>query len=367
MADLSDHFVALIREEGPISIATFMADALGHPERGYYMARDPLGAAGDFTTAPEISQVFGELIGLWCAHIWERMDRPSPVRLVELGPGRGTLMADLLRATHVTPDFADAVDIHLVETSPALKAAQHAQLGNRPTWHRRFEDIPEGPMLLIANEFFDALPIRQFVQTDRGWCERCVGVSEDTQDKNTEPHFEFVLAPHPIGERMIPTAIHGASVGSIAEYCPAGQSLAAQIGGRLTKHLGAALIIDYGHTQSAAGDTLQAVHKHAYHAPLEAPGTADLTAHVDFQSLAKAAHTAGAKVMEPTTQAEYLHAMGITERAARLTSNATVTQKSDIAAAMHRLTAPDQMGTLFKALCLCHPDLSDPPGFAHVP
>ena len=249
-----------IAQAGPISIADFMAEALGHPEHGYYMTRDPLGAAGDFVTAPEVSQMFGELIGLWCAEVWRGGGAQRPVRLVELGPGRGTLMADALRAARVMPGFADALTVHLVETSPVLETMQRRALaGHAVQWHRSLDELPDGPLLLVANEFFDALPVRQFQYTPDGWRERMVGLDEDGEG------FRIGLAPGgTAAETLIPDEIRSAArPGDIAEICPAGLAVMDAVARRIAAHGGAALIVDYGHAASAPGETLQAVRGHA--------------------------------------------------------------------------------------------------------
>ncbi len=348
-----------IAETGPIPVAEFMAEALGHPEHGYYMTRDPLGVAGDFITAPEISQMFGELIGLWCAEMWRTGPAPQPVVLVELGPGRGTLMADALRAARMLPQFLDALTVHLVETSPALRALQQRALSDVPVqWHHRLESVPEGPALIVANEFFDALPVRQFALTADGWRERLVGLEADGA------RFVIVPSADPAPESLIPPEIRTAARhGDIAETRPAGEDVATQIGRRLAGHGGAALIIDYGHAASAPGETLQAVRGHRTADPLDAPGEADLTAHVDFAALARAATGAGAATHGPVPQGLFLSRVGIAERVARLRRSATPAQARDVEAACHRLIADEEMGTLFKVLAITPPNLPAPPGF----
>ena len=359
MTPLARHLAALIEQEGPISIADYMAACLGHPAHGYYATRDPLGAAGDFVTAPEVSQMFGELIGLWCADIWQRCGSPAPIRLVELGPGRGTLMRDALRAASVAPGFADAAHVHLVETSPVLRAAQAANVA-AAKWHDSFHDVPDGPSILIANEFFDALPIRQFVRTERGWHERRVAVGADTGC----PRFQPVLAPDPVAlADDLPPAFRDAPVGGIVETSPASVAHMSEIARRVATDGIAALVIDYGHTQSAPGDTLQAVRGHTFADPFAAPGEADLTAHVDFAALAAAADAAGARVHGPVTQAAFLTSLGIDARAERLQATATESQARDIDAALARLTGRDQMGDLFKAVAVARADGPAPAGF----
>jgi len=350
-----------IADFGPISIADFMAEALGHPRLGYYMTRDPLGRTGDFTTAPEISQMFGELIGLWCADAWSRLGRPSPVRLVELGPGRGTLMNDALRAARALPGFPDAIDLHLVETSPVLRDRQRATLGDRATWHDRTEDVPPGPILLIANEFFDALPIRQFQRTTAGWAERLVALDPEAGE---EPRFRLVLAPvaPPLPDEL------PARSGDVIEICPTGREIAAQIGRKIAEHGGAALIVDYGHAGPALGDTLQAVRNHAFAPPLEAPGEADLTAHVDLTALLDAGAGAGAGVSGwgPVEQGEFLTALGLRERVNALSRRAPE-RTAEFVEAANRLADPGRMGRLFKAVAVASTALGPPAGFETAP
>lgn len=356
MTPLGEQIARLIRAAGPIPISQYMALALGHPEHGYYMTRDPLGARGDFITAPEVSQMFGELAGLWIADNWLKQGRPSPFILCELGPGRGTLMADALRALRSVPGFLDAARLNLVETSPALRAAQRTRLP-QATWHDRFDDVPEGPLFLIANEFFDALPIAQFAKTERGWCERHVALSEDGL------RLVPALAPHATAANVLPPAVREAPTGSIAEISPASLAIAEAIGARISKSGGAALFIDYGHAKSAAGDTLQAMRAHRYADPLEAPGEADITAHVDFEALALGVSRGGARVCGPVEQGAFLRALGIEARAAALKARADARQAQDVDSALHRLTAPDQMGSLFKVLGVVPAAAPAPAGF----
>jgi len=336
-----------IKANGPISLSDFMADALGHPTYGYYRSRDPLGRSGDFITAPEISQMFGELIGAWCMVVWHAMGEPDPVVLCELGPGRGTLMADLLRAAAIDAPFRKAVRIHLVETSPALRARQATTLaGERPIWHDELAKVPAGPMLLIANEFFDALPIRQFIRRAGAWRERMVGLSGDG--------FAMVEGP-PVTITAPP-----AQDGAIFERNEKTAAIAAKLGARLAAEGGAALIIDYAHARTAPGDTLQAVRGHARADPLADPGEADITAHVDFEALADAAEPA--RAWGPVTQGRFLRALGIEVRTDRL-MRGNPTKAKDIESGCSRLIDAGAMGTLFKALALAHPDLPAPPGF----
>jgi NADH dehydrogenase [ubiquinone] 1 alpha subcomplex assembly factor 7 len=338
---------AQIRSQGPIAVSAFMTIALGHPEYGYYRHRDPFGRAGDFITAPEISQMFGEMIGLWCVAVWHAMGEPDPFVLAELGPGRGTLMADLLRAAKVDPPFRAAMRIHLVETSPALRAHQAETLASAaPTWHDDLAALPPGPMIAVANEFFDALPIRQFVRKNGRWRERMVGLAGDS--------LAFVAGP----EAAI--AVPAAEEGAIFERGEAAAAVMATLGARIAREGGAVLAIDYGHTTTAPGDTLQAVARHRYADILAEPGEADLTAHVDFAALAAAAHPA--KSWRPITQSDFLRTLGIELRAERL-MRANPDKMSAIDAAVRRLIDPAEMGRLFKVLCVTHPALAAPPGF----
>jgi NADH dehydrogenase [ubiquinone] 1 alpha subcomplex assembly factor 7 len=339
---------------GPISLADFMAEALGHPRLGYYRKALPVGAAGDFTTAPEISQMFGELLGAWLAERWLAMGRPPGVRLVELGPGRGTLMADALRATRGVPGFHAAIDLHLIEINEQLHALQgQALAAYKPTWHARFDDVPEGPLLLVANEFFDALPVRQFEKTARGWTERMVGLDGDG-------NLRLALAP---GVTPFASALPEAAVGAQAEICEAGLALGRVIGERLGRHGGWALIIDYGH-DGGLGASLQAVRGHRGAGILDRPGETDLSAHVDFAALARAT---GRPTFGPAGQGDFLRRLGIAQRADALKARASEAQRAAIDAASARLIAPDQMGTLFRVLAVGDDRSAAPAGFSDTP
>lgn len=352
---LLGHLAARIRAEGPLSVETYMAEALLHPRWGYYATRDPLGAGGDFITAPEVSQVFGELIGLWCVDLWQRMGAPDPVILAELGPGRGTLLADALRAARIVPAFARARRLHLVELSQVLRAAQAETLGHaEPIWHDDLSSLPPGPLLLIANEFVDALPVRQFERGKDAWHERRVGLAPDGA-------LTFTLDPAPEA-----AALPSAGAGSLCEIRPAAEALARALGVRLGVSGGAALVIDYGYWPSACGDTLQAVRRHRPHGVLDAPGDADLTAHVDFAAFAAAAQRSGARVWGPVAQGDFLRALGIEARAAALSAHATEAQQAAIRTACRRLIDPAAMGRLFKALALTHAACPPPAGFESV-
>jgi len=332
-----------IRRDGPLRLDRFIAAALSDPGHGYYATRDPFGAAGDFVTAPEISQMFGELIGAWCADTRAKLGSSGRMILAELGAGRGTLMSDALRAV---PGLGDA-ELHLVETSSALRAIQRETLARHaPHWHDSAADLPPGPLLLIANEFLDALPIRQFERTEQGWRERFVGLGDSG--------FTFTLAP--TGE-IFPDA----PLGAIREICPAARDLAAWLAARLARDGGAALFIDYGYA-GGFGDTLQSLRAHRRHDVLEAPGEADITAHVDFAAFAGAAR--GLRIFGPVEQGAFLHRLGIAERAERLAQDASPDQARAVAAAYRRLTDPAAMGSLFKVLALAHPWSPPLAGFA---
>jgi NADH dehydrogenase [ubiquinone] 1 alpha subcomplex assembly factor 7 len=348
-----------IRAEGPLSLAAFMAMALHDPVDGYYARQHPIGAAGDFVTAPEISQVFGELIGLWCAVMWRRLGQPDPVILAELGPGRGVLMRDLLRATAKVPGFRHALRLHLVEGSALLRAEQRQRLGAfDPVWLERYTDLPEGPLLLIANEFLDALPIRQFARGAAHWRERLVAL--DYEDR-----LVFVDGPEtPAASLLVPPAIRdGAAPGMVVEICPAAVALASALGRRLARLPGAALFIDYGYYPSAPGPTLRAFQRHGPAEILAAPGTADLTADVDFAAFAGAAHAGGAEVNGPVPQGGFLSTLGAELRLAALRARATPAQRQVLDSGVRRLLDPNEMGTLFKAIALVSPDQPLPPGF----
>lgn len=358
MSDLTRILQRMIRAEGPVSVSTYMGLALGHPRHGYYQRQDPFGAAGDFITAPEISQMFGELIGLWCVRRWCAMGRPHPFMLCELGPGRGTLMADALRAARVMPEFLNAARLHLVETSQALRLRQQQAIGRDIIWHESVMELAPLPGLIIANEFFDALPIRQFQRAGDKWHERMIALDSETG------RFCFSLAPAPLRDAaMLPAAMGAAPHGAIAEICPAGRGIIACVAAQLMEHGGAALIIDYGPAESAPGDSFQAVRGHAYCDPLADPGHADVTAHVDFQSLAEAAGKAGCAIDGPLAQGRFLLQLGLAARAQRLAENASRAEQDAIRAAFHRLSDPGQMGGLFKAMALRHPGLGPSPGF----
>jgi NADH dehydrogenase [ubiquinone] 1 alpha subcomplex assembly factor 7 len=349
---------------GPIPVADFMAEALGHPRLGYYRKALALGAGGDFTTAPEISQMFGELLGAWLAERWQAIGRPSPCLLVELGPGRGVLLADALRATRAVPGFHAALQIHLVEINETLRELQRTALAaHAPVWHERFDSVPTGPMLLIANEFFDALPVRQFQRTPAGWAERMIGLAADGEA------LRFALAPGPSPfAALLPPAVEP---GAAVELSPAAIGLGTAIGAQLAEYGGWALVIDYGRIGLGfglgLGFSLQAVRGHRGVDVLDRPGETDLSAHVDFEAIAAAAAGAGARVLGPASQGDFLRHIGIQRRAETLKARATPSQAVAIDAALDRLIAPDQMGTLFRVLALGDTTSVPPAGFSDPP
>lgn len=345
-----------IESEGPVPVATLMQIANAH----YYATRDPFGAAGDFITAPEISQIFGELVGLWCAAMWSVMGRPDPVLLVELGPGRGTLMADALRALKIAPAFRSAVRVHLVETSPLLRAAQERTLkdtGVEINWHHNIGQLPKGPALIIANEFFDALPVHHYIRGDKHWHERVVGIQDDA--------LQFGLAPHKVPDRIVPTSFEHATFGAISETSPESLRIANALGERIKMQGGAALVIDYGYDKPGTGETLQAMRGHTYVEALSGLGESDLTAHVDFAALGDAARFGGAAAYGPVRQRDFLLGLGILERTAILMRQATLEQALALESGTARLTdeSPTGMGALFKVMAIAQRGLPAPPGF----
>lgn len=350
MTPLGEKLLRGIENFGPITIADYMAACLGDPEHGYYMTREPFGTAGDFITAPEVSQMFGELIGLWAVECWRRMGSPAAFVLAEIGPGRGTLMADALRAARTAPGFGQAANIHLVETSPRLRAIQKETLAGRPVaWAERIEDLPDGPAILVANEFFDALPIHQFQRTPEGWAERMVGIRDGK--------LAFGLRP---GAR-IDDVDDNVPIGTVVEIASLSTAIMATLAARLRRFGGAMLAIDYGHARGGHGDTLQAVRDHRFDDPLAHPGEADLTVHVDFAALARVASAQQARATPVWTQGDFLLALGLLERAGRLGAGKDDATQDAIRAAVERLAGPTAMGTLFKVLCVTGDDLAVPP------
>jgi NADH dehydrogenase [ubiquinone] 1 alpha subcomplex assembly factor 7 len=357
-ADLSVRLVRHIAAHGPMTIAAFMALALHDPEVGYYATRQPLGAAGDFVTAPEISQIFGELIGVACADFWQRIGCPDPVIVAELGPGRGTLISDFMRATKEVPGFHRAIRLVLVETSPALRTEQQRHLGSfNPLWIENLSAIPDGALLLIANEFLDALPIRQLVRAGRDWAERLVAV---------DPRGQLCLADGPQSPALTLLALRSgrdATPGTVVEICPAASALATALADRLARSPGAAWFVDYGYAEPMSGATLAAIEEHRPVGILDRPGRADLSAHVDFAAFAAAARTAGATVHGPVAQKDFLAALGADARLASLLRHATAAQRTALESGYRRLIDPNQMGTLFKVIAITSPDQPTLAGF----
>jgi NADH dehydrogenase [ubiquinone] 1 alpha subcomplex assembly factor 7 len=348
-----------IKIGGPMPVAEYMALCLCDPKHGYYTTHDPFGARGDFITAPEVSQMFGELIGLWMAAVWKQMGAPENVRLIELGPGRGTMMKDALRAVKVVPQFRAAAVVHLVEVSPILQSQQETALKDAGVplfWHAALAEVPKGPAIIFANEFFDALPVNQAVKTERGWHERRIQIDSSDQ-------LAFTLAPEPLPffQTLLPPALRAPRQGAIFEW--RAETAAMEVGRRVADDRGAALVIDYGHTETGLGETLQAVGQHAYADPLTAPGNLDLTAHVDFYSLIRATEAMGAVAFGPIEQSQFLQRLGIEHRAATLRAKAT--KAGEIDQALARLIGQNRsaMGELFKVVAFAHPSLGAPPGF----
>jgi NADH dehydrogenase [ubiquinone] 1 alpha subcomplex assembly factor 7 len=351
----------MIAATGPMTVAQYMSLCLTHQRYGYYMTRDPFGASGDFTTAPEVSQMFGELLGLWTIGVWRLMGSPENFRLVELGPGRGTLMRDALRAAKVMPEFRKAAVVHLIEISPLLERAQEQALSDVDMpiyWHGKLEEIPDGPVIVLANEFFDALPVQQVVKQATGWHHRVIEI--DAADD-----LNFGLAPDPVPhfDRILPPQVRNAPVGSIYEW--RADTMMLEIGRRIRRSGGAALIIDYGHARSAVGDTLQSLGSHSFADPLSAPGEVDVTAHVDFQAAAEAAENMGCRTLGPIEQRAFLRNLGIEARAAALRKMASPAKAAEIDAAFARLIGEGRtgMGELFKVMAVADPKLGALPGF----
>ena len=343
---LADSFRRLIAASGPISLAHYMAEANAR----YYAKADPLGAGGDFVTAPEISQMFGELIGLWLADMWDRAGRPDPVRYVELGPGRGTLARDALRAM---AQHGLAPRVHLVEASPALRELQRAALP-QAEFHHDLASVPEdGPLLLVANEFLDALPVRQLLRTADGWRELMVVPEGD--------RFACVPGALPM-DAAVPERRRGLPEGTLIETSPAAAAVVSEIAGRLAAHGGAALLVDYGHAEERTGSTFQAVRAHRKVDPFADPGEADLTAHVDFAALAEVAQARGARWLGTVEQGRLLASLGIGARAEAL-ARAAPQHREALRAAVHRLTGAGEMGELFKVMGLAAPDWPQAAGF----
>ena len=362
VAGFRERLVRHIRAHGPMTVAAYMTMALHDPDCGYYARRNPFGARGDFITAPEISQIFGELIGLWCAAQWQLMGSPNPVVVAELGPGRGTLMADFLRATQRMAGFREALRLYLIEASPLLRETQRQALNDLdPIWVSNLDEVPDGPLLLVANEFLDALPIRQLVRGRAHWAERMVAADATGYLAFTDG------AESPALNLLVPLDQRDAAPGTIVEICPAAANLAGALAERLTRHPGAALFVDYGYAKAAPGDTLTAISAHRSANVLGDPGAADLSAHVDFAAFANAARDAGAAAHGPATQRAFLTALGAEARLTALLRQAAPAQRDALETGLRRLIDPHEMGTLFKVLALTSPGLPAPAGFGGEP
>jgi SAM-dependent MidA family methyltransferase len=345
---LRKRLAAEIAAGGPISVAQFMTRCLHDPQHGYYATRPALGPDGDFITAPLISQMFGELIGAWVVATWQEMGAPTPVRLVEMGPGDGTLMSDLLRAARLSPAFMAAAEVWLIEISDPLRARQRELLGEALRWASSLSEVPGGaPLIVVSNELLDCLPARQFVRTATGWAEQVIGLDSDGRLA-----FGLVAAPA--------LAFPDAPEGAVWEQSAAQHALGRELGGRIVDDGGAALLIDYGRAHPGFGDTLQALRRHEKVDPLEDPGEADLTVHADFPSVLSAARAEGAETAL-LTQGEFLARLGVGERAEALV-RARPHKTAVIGRQLTRLVAADEMGELFKAACIHAPGWT-PPAF----
>lgn len=352
--NLKERIIRQIRATGPISVADYMALCLFDPEAGYYTTREPFGTKGDFITAPEISQMFGELIGVWCVGAWHALGSPQHFVLCEMGPGRGTLMTDLLRtATKISPEFMAAATICMVEISDRLTQIQKTTLEKHQgdvQWHKQFSDIPAGPLILAANELFDAIPSRQYVKAGGRFVERMISV-------DGKGNLVFAAGSGSIDPALLPQDSPAVPDGSIYEIAPARSALMQEIAERVGRDRGAALLIDYGRLLQGYGDTLQALSNHQPIDALETPGSADLTTHVDFHALAQAAGAEGAET-SAMTQGDFLIAMGLLDRAGALGNGKSPEFQNQIHLDVERLAGPDQMGTLFKVLCVSDPATS---------
>lgn len=346
MTRLKARIVDLIGAVGPIPVNEYMALCLFDPEDGYYTTREPFGTAGDFVTAPEISQMFGELIAIWLYQAWQAIGRPAPVTIAEIGPGRGTLMNDMLRAlSRLDPALTAGASFAMIETSPRLSEIQKQTLAGTVAsigWHEAIDTLPQAPLLIVGNELFDAVPIRQFIRAGANWRERMIGLDDADE-------LRFFAGVGSIDPTLLPDDAGNAPQGAIAEIAPARTALMAAIAERLAKHGGAGLFIDYGHLKPGVGDTLQALRKHDHEDVLANPGEADLTAHVDFAALAAIVRAHGLEA-QLTTQGEFLIGMGLLERAGLLGAQANDQSRQAIADAVERLAGPDAMGELFKVL-----------------
>jgi SAM-dependent MidA family methyltransferase len=357
MNPLREKIAGLIRATGPISVADYMAICLFDPDHGYYTTREPFGVKGDFVTAPEVSQMFGELIAVWLVQAWQASGNPLPATVAEIGPGRGTLMRDMIRTMRrIAPDLAASANFALVEASPRLTAVQQETLqesGFSFIWHATIDTLPDAPLFIVGNEIFDALPFRQFVRQDGKWLERAIGLDADEA-------LQFGIGAVTLSGDALPPEAKNAPDGSIFEIAPAQEALMAAIATRIASRGGIGLFFDYGHLAPGLGDTFQAVRKHRSEGVLDNPGEADLTSHVDFSALAAVARSHGLKALL-STQGEFLLGMGLLERAGKLGHAADDAARKKITAEVERLAGPDQMGNLFKVLAILPSGLAVPP------
>jgi len=357
MTDLKQRIAEQIFASGPLSVADYMAICLFDPKQGYYTTREPFGVAGDFTTAPEISQMFGELVAIWLHAAWDAAGRPSPFILAEIGPGRGTLMKDLLRTlSKLDPAFATQASVAMVETSPRLAEVQKNTLGDAVqsiAWHQTIDTLPDLPLFIVGNELFDAVPFRQFVRAGGAWRERAIELDD-------AGNLQFVAGAGSLDPALLPSDVADAPEGAIVEIAPARSALMEAIAARISASGGAGLFIDYGYFKPGVGDTLQALRKHRYEDALASPGEADLTSHVDFHALAMAAraHDLAAHL---ATQGDFLLGMGLLERAGRLGAPLDAAGREKIHSEVERLAGPDAMGNLFKVLAVARPGIPVPP------
>ena len=369
---LAKKLVARIKQDGPLTLHDYMFACAADPEFGYYIVRDPFGTRGDFITAPDICQMFGELMGLWCVHVWAELGQPKNCKLIEMGPGRAGLMSDALRAVSMVPAFVQSVEVHFVETSKALAKAQEERLRQDAAdqerqlpdlfWHERLEDVPEGPSFLIANEFLDALPIRQYQHKGGQWFERMVTLDD-------QENFVFALADHPHEDLTVLSPAHEKAVeDDFLEIRPAMPPLVEQIAQRARSHPFAGLFIDYGYSAPALGDSFQAIKAHEFTDPLLEPGVADVTAHVDFSHILDVAREQGLASSGPVTQRDFLIALGVRERAAALMQEMeNMMAAQQFLSGFQRLVDPKEMGTLFKVVALRGADQGEVPGFDYQP
>ena len=357
MNRLAQKIARLIEAAGPISVADYMTLCLFDPQDGYYTTREPFGVEGDFVTAPEISQMFGELVAIWLINAWQANGRPLPVTVAEIGPGRGTLMKDMVRTFgRLAPELKAGAAFAMVEASSRLVAIQQAALrdsGASFSWHGSLDTVPAGPLLIVGNELFDALPFRQFVLKDGQWLERAVGL-------DSSGNLQFVAGTASLDPASLPKEAETTVNGSIVELAPARSALMSAIAERIAAHGGAGLFFDYGHLRPGTGDTFQAVRKHRYEGVFDNPGEADLTSHVDFSALAMAARLKGLDA-HLATQGEFLLGMGLLERAGKLGSTGDDAARSKIASEVERLAGADGMGNLFKVLAILPTGMPAPP------